>query len=265
MTMTSTSTEPLYGLPNDLVVTADGPIRIVTLNRPENLNGASLVLHQSLARVWDAIAGDTEARVVIVTGAGSTFSAGGDFAYMQDNIDKPEMRTQTMLEARAIVRGIVRLPIPVIAAVNGPAVGLGCSLAVLSDLVLMSDTSFLADPHLRMGLVTGDGGMVWPTLVGLSRAKEYLFLGQRIMPDKAVELGLASRVVEAENLMTEALDLAHRLVKVPQAALRDTKRALNGYIEAQLENAFEIAFQGEEASMGSPEHAAAVAAARKRS
>jgi enoyl-CoA hydratase len=264
MTMMSVNAEPLYGLPDDLVVTADGPIRIVTLNRPDDLNGAALVLHQSLARVWTDIAADTEARVVILTGAGDTFSAGGDFGYMQDNIDEPEMRTQTMLEARAIVRGIIRLPIPVIAAVNGPAVGLGCSLAVLSDLVLMSDKSFLADPHLRMGLVTGDGGMVWPTLMGLSRAKEYLFLGQKIMPDKAVELGLASRVVEADALMAEAIALAHRLVKVPQAALRDTKLALNGYIEAQLENAFESAFKGEEASMGSPEHAAAVAAARKK-
>jgi enoyl-CoA hydratase len=254
----------MYGLPDDLVVTADGPIRIVTLNRPAALNGATLVLHQALARVWTDIAEDADARVVILTGSGSAFSAGGDFGYMQDNIDDADMRRQTMLEARAIVRGIVRLPIPVIAAVNGPAVGLGCSLAVLSDLVLLSDRSFLADPHLRMGLVTGDGGMVWPALMGLSRAKEYLFLGQKIMPNKAVELGLASRVVEAENLMAEAIALAHRLVKVPHNALRDTKFALNGYIEAQLENAFETAFKGEEASMGSPEHAAAVAAARKK-
>ena len=246
-------------------MTADGPIRIVTLNRPDDLNGAALVLHQSLARVWTDIAADADARVVILTGSGRAFSAGGDFGYMQDNIDNAEMRRQTMIEARAIVHGIVRLPIPVIAAVNGPAVGLGCSLAVLSDLVLMSDKSFLADPHLRMGLVTGDGAMVWPTLMGLSRAKEYLFLGQKILPDKAVELGLASRIVKADNLMTEAIALANRLVKVPQAALRDTKLALNAYIEAQLDSAFEKAFKGEEASMGSPEHAAAVAAARNKS
>lgn len=263
--MTSTATEPLYDLPDDLLVTADGPIRIITLNRPDALNGATQVLHQALARVWTHIAEDTDARVVILTGSGSAFSAGGDFGYMQQNIDDAEMRRLTMLEARAIVRGIIRLPIPVIAAVNGPAVGLGCSLAVLSDLVLLSDKSFLADPHLRMGLVTGDGGMVWPALTGLLRAKEYLFLGQKILPDKAVELGLASRVVEADDLMTEALALANRLVKVPRDALRDTKLALNGYVEAQLENAFELAFTGEEASLGSPEHAAAVAAAREKS
>jgi len=254
----------MYGLPNELVVTADGPIRVVTLNRPDDLNGANRTLHQALAKVWTGIAEDADARVVIMTGSGSTFSAGGDFGYMQENIDDAAMRTQTMREARAIVRGIVRLPIPVIAAVNGPAVGLGCSLAILSDLVLMSDKSFLADPHLRMGLVTGDGGMAWPALTGLLRAKEYLFLGQKILPDKAVEFGLASRVVAADDLMAEAVSLANRLATVPPTALRDTKLGLNSYIEAQLENGFEIAFKGEEASMGSPEHAAAVAAARHK-
>ena len=255
----------MYGLPDELAVTADGPIRIVTLNRPEDLNGTNRTMHQALAKVWTDIAADADARVVIMTGSGSTFSAGGDFGYMQDNIDDAEMRAQTMLEARSIVRGIVRLPMPVIAAVNGPAVGLGCSLAVLSDLVLMSDKSFLADPHLRMGLVTGDGGMAWPALTGLLRAKEYLFLGQKILPDKAVEFGLASRVVAADDLMAEAISLANRLATVPPTALRDTKLGLNSYIEAQLENGFEIAFRGEETSMGSPEHAAAVAAARHKS
>jgi enoyl-CoA hydratase len=255
----------MYKLPDELVVTAEGPIRIVTLNRPDDMNAFIRVMHQALARVWTDIAADPEARVVIVTGSGSAFSAGGDFGYMQENIEDAELRAQTMVEARNIVRGIVRLPMPVIAAVNGPAVGLGCSIAVLCDLVLLSDNSFLSDPHLRMGLVTGDGGMVWPALTGLSRAKEYLFLGQKIMPDKAVEFGLASRVVEADKLMAEALSLANRLVKVPQAALRDTKLGLNSYIEAQLDKGFEVAFTGEEASMGSPEHAAAVAAARSKS
>lgn len=255
----------MYGLPDELVVTADGPIRIVTLNRPDDLNGTNLAMHQALAKVWTDIAADVDARVVIMTGSGSTFSAGGDFGYMQDNIDDAKMRAQTMREARAIVRGIVRLPMPVIAAVNGPAVGLGCSLAILSDLVLMSEASFLADPHLRMGLVTGDGGMAWPALTGLLRAKEHLFLGSKILPEKAVEFGLATRVVAADELMAEAIKLATRLATVPQAALRDTKLGLNSYLETQLEKGFEIAFTGEEASMGSPEHAAAVAAARHTS
>ncbi|BBZ14943.1 enoyl-CoA hydratase/isomerase family protein [Mycobacterium branderi] len=255
----------MYGLPPELVVTADGPIRVVTLNRPADLNGVNRAMHQALARVWDHLTADADAQVVVLTGQGSAFSAGGDFDYMQENIDDAELRARTIDEGRAMVTGMVRCPLPVIAAVNGPAVGLGCSLALLSDLVLMADTGFLADPHLRMGLVPGDGGMVWPALIGLSRAKEYLFLGERISAQQAVRFGLAIRVVAADDLMSEAMSLAARLTKIPSRALRDTKRALNAYLEAQLPQAFERAFAGELASMHSPEHSRAVAAAKAKS
>jgi enoyl-CoA hydratase len=254
----------MYGLSPELVIAADGPIRIITLNRPDDLNGVNRAMHQALARVWDHLADDADVRAVVLTGQGSNFSAGGDFDYMQENIDDADLRAQTIDEARSIVTGMVRCPSPVIAAVNGPAVGLGCSLAVLSDLVLMADTSFLADPHLRMGLVPGDGGMVWPALTGLSRAKEFLFLGERISAHQAVALGLASRAVAADELMPEAINLAKRLAKVPAAALRDTKRAMNAYLEAQLPGAFELAFAGELESMHSPEHRGSVATARDR-
>jgi len=255
----------MYGLPPELVVTADGPVRVVTMNRPEALNGVNRAMHQALSRVWTHLADDADARAVVLTGVGPNFSAGGDFDYMQENIDDADLRAQTIDEGRAIVTGIVRCPLPVIAAVNGPAVGLGCSLALMSDLVLMAHTSFLADPHLRMGLVPGDGGMVWPLLTGLSRAKEYLFLGERISAQQAVQLGLASRVVAADDLVLEAINLARRLAQVPAAALRDTKRAMNAYLEAQLPGAFELAFVGELDSMHSSEHRERVAAARMRS
>lgn len=254
----------MYGPSPELLVSADGPIRILTLNRPEGLNGVNRAMHQALARVWDRLVADNDARAVVLTGQGANFSAGGDFDYMQENIEDAVLRAQTIDEARAIVTGMVRCPLPVVAAVNGPAVGLGCSLALLSDLVLMADTSFLADPHLRMGLVPGDGGMVWPALTGLSRAREYLFLGERISAQQAVEFGLASRVVPADELMPEAIDLAQRLAKVPSAALRHTKQALNAYLEAQLPGAFEQAFAGELHSMDSPEHRDRVAAARAK-
>ena len=256
--------DALYGFGDELVVSGDGPVRVVRLNRPEHLNGANRPMHQALARVWDHLGADPEARAVVVTGMGSAFSAGGDFDYMQENIDDEAMRAQTIAEGRAIIRGMVRCPLPVIAAVNGPAVGLGASIAVLCDLVLMSEDSFLADPHLRMGLVPGDGGMVWPNLIGLSRAKEYLFLGSRIPPDKAVEFGLASRVVAPAELMPEALALANRLAQVPPAALQRTKTALNAYVDAHLDGAFEAALTGELDSMGSPEHREAVTKARAK-
>jgi enoyl-CoA hydratase len=254
-----------YGLPDEVRVSADGPVRIVRLNRPDQLNGANRAMHQGLAHLWPRIAEDTGARAVIVTGNGSAFSAGGDFGYMQENIDDENMRAQTMQEGRAILEGMVRCHLPVIAAVNGSAVGLGCSLAVLCDIVIMAEGSFMADPHLRMGLVPGDGGMTWPALTGLSRAKEYLFLGTRIPAEEAVRFGMASRVVPGGDLIGEALALAHRLAGMPAAALQTTKQALNAYLEVQLKHAFDIALTGELASMHSQEHCDAVAAARAKS
>ncbi|QRY42740.1 enoyl-CoA hydratase/isomerase family protein [Mycolicibacterium boenickei] len=257
--------EARYDLPPELKVDADGPVRIVTLNRPDQLNGANRAMHRGLARLWPQLAGDKAARVVVLTGAGTAFSAGGDFAYMQENIDDEAMRTQTMEEGRAIVQGMVRCGLPVVAALNGPAVGLGASLAVLCDLVLMAEGSFIADPHLRMGLVPGDGGMTWPALMGLMRAKEYLFLGSRIPAEEAVRLGLATRVLPAADLLAEALRLAHRLADVPADAIRDTKRALNSYLEVQLDVAYERALAGELACLHSDEHRTAVATAIEKS
>lgn len=254
-----------YDLPDELLVSSDGPVRIVTLNRPQQRNGVNRALHQSLARVWDLLGRDAGARAVVLTARGDFFSAGGDFDYMQENVDDAQMRAQTIDEARAIITGMIRCPLPVVAAVNGPAVGLGASLAVLADLAVLSDRSFLADPHLRMGLAPGDGGMTWPALIGLGRAKEFLFLGGRITPEKAVELGLASRVVAHDDLMQQSVELAYRLAGVPADALQSTKLALNSYLDVQLDRAYESALQAELRSMHSPEHRDAVAAARAKS
>jgi enoyl-CoA hydratase len=256
--------EALYGMPPEISVETRNSVRLVTLNRPDDLNGANRAMHQGLARLWNSIDADTEARVVVLTGSGQAFSSGGDFGYMQENIDDEAMRAQTMAEGRAIIEGMVRCRLPVIAAVNGPAVGLGCSLAMLSDIVLMAEGTFLADPHLRMGLVPGDGGMTLPMLTSLSRAKEYLFLGTRIPAAEAVAMGLASRVVPAEVLLDEALTLALRLADVPAAALQATKRALNEYLVNQLDHAFAAGLSGELDSMNSEEHRLAVAAARSK-
>ena len=115
---------------------------------------------------------------------------------------------------------MLRFPLPVIAAVNGPAVGLGCSVALLSDIMLISEAAYLADPHIAVGLVAGDGGAAfWPLLTPIMRSREYLFTGDRIPAATAVELGFASRQVAPEELMTEARRLAERLAVQPAEAL----------------------------------------------
>jgi len=244
----------------ELVVTAEGPIRLIELNRPEQRNAASEALHTALAVVWDRLAADKQVRAVVLTGRGRAFSAGGDFHVMTRVQQDEDFRERNVAEARAIIIGMVRFPAPVIAAVNGPAVGLGCSLALLSDLVLMAEGAYLADPHLSVGLVPGDGGpVVLPLVVGPARAKEMLFLGSRVSAEEAARLGLANRVVPGDKLLDEAMDLARRLAALPVKALRDTKRAVNLHLEQAMAAVMEPALAAERDSMRSPEHSEIVA------
>jgi enoyl-CoA hydratase len=243
-------------LPDEISIARDGPLRIVTLSRPEALNATNASLHRGLALVWRELALDPDACAVVLTGAGSAFSAGGDFHFMTQLQVDAGFREQVMEEARTILLDMIRFPLPLVAAVNGPAVGLGCSLALSCDIVLISDRAHLADPHLNVGLVAGDGGAaLWPLFTSLLRAKEYLFTGDPIAPELAVQLGLANRVVPHEELLPEALRLARRLARLPQKALRDTKRALNAHVEKAVAGPLEIAIQAEIASLASAEHA----------
>jgi len=243
----------------DLVVTARGPVRLIELNRPDQLNSMSEELHSGLAAVWDTVAADPGARVVVLTGRGRAFSAGGNFEIMTRVQRERAFRQQNVDEARSIITGMIRCPLPVIAAVNGPAVGLGCSLALLSDLVLIAEDAYIADPHVQVGLVAGDGGaLVLPLLVGLTRAKELLFLGDRVSAGEAVRLGIANRVVPKDKLLDEAMDLAGRLAALPVQALRETKRAVNLHLEQAIATVLEPALLAERDSMHSPDHIAIV-------
>jgi enoyl-CoA hydratase/carnithine racemase len=238
-----------------ITVEADGDIRIVTLNRPERLNGVTEELHRRLADVWRELADDPDARAVVLTGAGRAFSAGGDFDHLRRHHSDPELRERSIRLDRSIQTAMIRFPLPVVAAVNGPAVGLGCSLALGCDLVLMAEDAYLADPHVSVGLVAGDGGVtLWPLLTSLLRAKEYLFTGDRIPAATAVELGLANRTVPPEDLQKEALALARRLAAQPAEALRATKMALAVVVEQVSRGGMEAALMAERATMTSPDH-----------
>ena len=154
----------------------------------------------------------------------------------------PRLRARIMEEAGAIVRGMTSVRVPIIAAVNGPAVGLGCSLASMSDIVLVEEHAYFSDPHVMLGLVAGDGGAVmWPLLTSLLRAKEYIFLGERVPAEEAVRLGIANRVVPSGTSVEAALELADRIAALPPQAVRETKallnRSVNGAVEALLTTA----------------------------
>jgi len=248
-----------YQVPSELTVTSDGPVRIVTLNRPDDLNGANRDLHRGLLEVWGQIERDRDAAAVVLTGAGRAFCAGGDFSFMKVSQVHEQARIDLMREARQLVEEMLRFRLPVLAAVNGPAVGLGTTLALCSDLVLMGPRAHLSDPHVSIGLAAGDGGAVlWPLYTSLMRVKEYLFTGKRIYPEEAVRLGLAIRAVEDDSVLEKSLELAHSIASQPRAALQFTKRALNLHAQRSLLAVGDYAASAELVNMASSEHRDAI-------
>ena len=238
-----------------MTVTADGPVRIVTMNRPDFRNAADAVMHRELGEIWDALAVDPGCRVVVLTGAGKAFSAGGDLPRMVETQENQDIQEEVFNEARRTVNSMIALPQPLIAAVNGAAVGLGASLISLCDLAIASDRAFLADPHLGVGLVPADGAaLLWPLVMGAMRAKEYVFTGDRIPADTALALGLVNRVVPADELMPTTLELAHRIAEVPQQALRQTKRLMNYHLTRALAGLLDDALATERVSVNSADH-----------
>lgn len=254
-----------YDLPGELRVEADGPIRTVVIDRPGELNAVNPGLHWALANVWRQLAADRQARAVILTGAGRAFCAGGDLGWITSFLDDPVARDESLREGAQIIEEMLRFPLPVVAAVNGPAVGLGCSVAVLCDVVLMAETAYLADPHVSVGLVAGDGGAAfWPLLTPILRSREYLYTGARIPAATAVELGLASRTTAPDDLLPEARRLAERLAAQPPEAVQGTKRVVNMALSQALGGAVPAGFAAEAVTMTSDEHRRRLLALQER-
>lgn len=239
--------------PELLVHRLDG-VFVLTMNRPEQSNAVNEALHHAFARVWDVLAADRDVRAVVVAGAGKAFSAGGDmdlFVRLQTDLDA---RAEQIAEAKVVFDRVIKFPKPLVSAVAGPAVGLGCSIAMLSDLLVMGEGAFLADPHVAIGLTAGDGGAAMlPLLIGMMKAKEFVLLGDKIKADEAKQLGLANRVVPDADVLDAAMKLAGRLAAMPAQAVRSTKIAMNMHISRAAGGVLEYALSEEFASFDSQE------------
>ena len=235
-----------YDLPDVIRVDADGPVRLVRLTRPEQLNAVNDELHLALARVFPQLSADPDARVAVITGEGRAFSAGGDFDLLDRMANDRALRRDVIAEGRELVLNMIRCRVPVVAAVNGPAVGLGCSVIALSDVVYMAESAYLSDPHVTVGLVAADGGpLSWPLHTSLLLAKEYAFTGERISATRAAEIGLANHVCPDDEVLPAALAAATKIASLPQQAVEATKRVLNLHLERAVLATIDFAMASE--------------------
>jgi len=231
-----------------LSLTREGRVLTITMNRPELLNAVSHALHEEMARVFFEAADDTESDVIVLTGAGKAFSAGGDFDWLEKQVKGD--RVPFVHEAksmRRIVMGVLDCPKPIIAKVNGDAMGFGASIALLCDVVIAADHAKFADPHVKLGLVAGDGGaLIWPQLIGFAKAKHYLLTGDAIDAVEAERINLISFAVPAAELDAYVDKYTQKLARGAQTAIRYTKSVTNIALRQLFSSVFEagVAYEG---------------------
>lgn len=254
-----------------LTVQRDGDVLTWTLNRPETRNVISepdMVV--AIEAAVDGVNADRTARVVVLTAAGPAFSSGGNVKHMRDREgmfagSPAELRTGYRYGIQRIPKALFHCEVPVIAAVNGPAVGAGCDLALMCDMRIASTAASFAESFVKLGIVPGDGG-AWflPRAVGAARAAEMAFTGDAVDAATALEWGLVSRVVEPEQLLPAAHELARRVAANPPQALRMTKKLLREGQHQSLESLLELSASMQALAHHTRDHQEAVAAMLER-
>jgi enoyl-CoA hydratase len=249
---------PLTGEGGLVRVARDGAVALLTLARPQAANALDAEISDALLAAIRSVRDAGDVRAMVLTGAGSAFSGGGDVATIRAMRDDPAVRAAILGTHAELFWEMTRLPFPSVAAVNGPAVGAAVTVALLCDLVVMADDAFFSDPRVSLGLLDGAGGLLlWPLLTSLSAAREYLLLGDRVTAAEARRLGLANRVVATPDVLTEAMGLAQRLVRLPGPAVREIRRLLNIPVE-QAAAALADSSRAEYDLFDTPEHHALV-------
>jgi enoyl-CoA hydratase len=239
----------------------DGVV-LATLNRPDRLNAVNATMHHELSRITREFDSDPTAKVLVLTGAGRAFCAGGDFSAAPDSAAGAGM---TLEEGRQIVDHLLECSKPVISAVNGYAMGLGATVALLCDVVYAAESAVFADTHVKMGIGAGDGGQViWPLLMGVNKAKYFLMTGERITAPEAERMNLVNFVVPDGTVVDEALALAARLAAGPGVAISASKMGINNFMRSVSSIVLPLSLSLEGASMRSTDHREAVTAFQEK-
>lgn len=256
---------PDYAGLDGIEVSRDGFVLRVVIDRPgDDLNRVDGDLHHALASLFGLLHGEREARAVLLSARGRAFSAGGDFAWFPE-LQEPGAMEDLRLDARRLVADLLDVHLPIVCAVGGPAVGLGASIALLCDVIFMGESATIVDPHVRAGIVAGDGGTVaWPLAVGPARAKQYLLTGDPVPAAEAERIGLVNAVVPDDELDARAMEFAQRLAAGAPLAVQYTKQAINKWVKAAFEATFDTATALELVTFRSDDHAEALTAIREK-
>ena len=237
----------------------NGDVLVATIDHPDSaVNAIDGRLHHELGELFRTLRTEREARAVVLTGAGRAFSAGGDMAWF------PTLRTVEAAhvlrrEAKQIIWDLLDVELPIVCGVNGAAAGLGASIALLCDVVVMAETAVIVDPHVNVGLVAGDGGAaIWPLLLGPLAAKRHLLLGEPLTAAEAQRLGVAAEVCAAADVGERAMDWARRLAASAPIAIQGTKQAVNAQLKQALLTSFDVSMALEIPCLLSADHAEAV-------
>ncbi len=238
-----------------LALTRRGRLLTITLNRPGSRNAVNREMHEELAEVFVYAAADVHSDVIVLTGAGTAFSAGGDLEHISRNAATPELFDEEVRLAKRIVFSMLDLDKPLVCRLNGHAVGLGASLALLCDVIFAADTAKIGDPHVALGLVAGDGGaVIWPARIGLGRAKEYLLTGELLTARKAEEIGLINHCVAAQDLDGVVDAFCERLLNGATNAIRWTKVLLNMELKRVAHSVMDAGIAYESVAVRSADH-----------
>ncbi|MGI9624037.1 MAG: enoyl-CoA hydratase/isomerase family protein [Acidimicrobiales bacterium] len=243
----------------------DAGVLLMTINRPDKMNATTARDHYGLSRVWYDIEDDEAVRVVVVTGAGDAFSAGGELEWIGTMVHNYEGLKPAMREAGHIVYRMTECSKVIVSAINGVAVGAGLAVALMADISIMNEDARLTDGHMRLGVAAGDHAVIlWPMLCGLAKAKLYLLTSDFIDGRTADNIGLVSKAVPADQVLPEALNIAAKIASGPQDAVSWTKRALNLWVK-QAAPAFDASLAFEMLNFMGPDAAEGQAAlAEKR-
>ena len=242
-----------------------GRLLVLTLNRPDALNAVNLTLHDELPKALLFAGSDSGSDVILITGAGRAFSAGGDLDHMEHNARHPELFDHEAEQAKRIVYTLLDIEKPVVCRMNGHAVGLGATIALLCDIVFAADTAKIGDPHVGIGLVAGDGGaVIWAQRIGIARAKEYLLTGELLSATKAAEMGLINHALPVEELDAAVDAFCAKLLGGATQAIRYTKMLTNIELKRIAHAVMEIGIDYEVETVRTADHLEGIAALREK-